>query len=101
MRQFSASTALPYEHLERATAGLRAELRQRLLHTDVHVTPVWETFTVTGPQEFADLRGRTWFEYRATVTSRSQLDASGVRSSTHPTSDTSAPTIGSAAPSHG
>ncbi len=71
---FTAITALPYEHLERATAGLRAELRQRLLHEDVHEMPMWETFTVTGPHEFTDLRGRTWYEYQATVESRRPFD---------------------------
>lgn len=74
MRQFSASTALPYEHLDRATAGLRAELRQRLLHAGVHEMPMWETFAVAGPREFTDLRGRTWYEYRATVESRRPFD---------------------------
>jgi hypothetical protein len=64
---FTATTALPYEHLERATAGLRAERRRQLLHVDVHRTPVWETLMVTGPHMFTDLRGRVWFEYRATV----------------------------------
>jgi hypothetical protein len=72
--KFSAATALPYEHLERATAGLRAELCQRLLHTDVHQMPMWDTFTVTGPREFTDLRGRRWFEYRASVESRGPFD---------------------------
>jgi hypothetical protein len=71
--KFSASTALPYEHLERATSGLRAELRQRLLHADVHEMPVWETFAVTGPHPFTDLRGRVWFEYRASVESRNAV----------------------------
>jgi hypothetical protein len=57
-----------------ATAGLRAELRQRLFHADVHDIPQWETFEVTGPTEFTDLRGRTWYEYRATVESRRPFD---------------------------
>jgi hypothetical protein len=71
---FSASAALPYEHLERATAGLRAELRRQLLAADVHAMPRWDTFTVTGPREFADLRGNTWYEYRATVETRTGFD---------------------------
>ncbi len=70
-RTFTATAALPYEHLERATAGLRAELRRQLLAADVHAMPRWETFAVTGPREFTDLRGRTWHEYRASVESRS------------------------------
>jgi hypothetical protein len=71
---FSASAALPYEHLERATAGLRTELRRQLLAADVHTMPRWDTFTVTGPREFTDFRGRTWYEYRATVESRAPFD---------------------------
>jgi hypothetical protein len=71
---FTATTALPYEHLERATAGLRAELRQRLLQADVHQMPLWDTFTVSGPHEFTDMRGRQWFEYRATVESKGPFD---------------------------
>ena len=71
---FSATTALPYEHLERATTWLRAELRRRLLNADVHQMPLWDTFTVTGPHPFTDLRGRTWYEYRATMGSRRPFD---------------------------
>ncbi len=71
---FSASAALPYEHLQRATAALRAELRRQLLAADVHAMPRWDTFTVTGPTEFTDLRGRSWYEYRATVESRTPFD---------------------------
>ena len=66
---FKATAAYPYENLERATAGLRAELRRQLMAADVHIMPKWETFVVTGPTKFTDLRGRTWHEYRATVDS--------------------------------
>jgi hypothetical protein len=71
---FSAATALPYEHLERATAGLKGELRRQLLAANVHTTPRWETFDVTGPIESADVRGRIWYEYRATVEYRTPFD---------------------------
>ncbi len=71
---FSATTALPYEHLGRATAGLRAELRRQLLAADVHTMPRWETFTVTGPVVSTDLRGRVWYEYRAAVEYRTPFD---------------------------
>jgi hypothetical protein len=71
---FSATTALPYENVDRATAGLRAGLWRQLIRTDVHQMPRWDTFAVTGPVEFTDLRGRTWFEYRAIVDSRSPFD---------------------------
>ena len=74
MQLFTATAALPYEHLERATAVLRAQLRQQLLAANPHEVPVWETFTVTGPVEFTDLRGRTWYAYRARVESRRPLD---------------------------
>jgi hypothetical protein len=67
---FRATAALPFEHLERATTALRAELGRQLLAADVRVMPRWETFTVTGPKEFTDLRGRTWYEYRGSVESR-------------------------------
>ena len=67
---FRATTVLPYEHTERATAGLRAELRRQLLQANVHLMPLWETFEVTGPVKMTDARGQIWFEYRATVESR-------------------------------
>jgi hypothetical protein len=69
---------MPYEHRERATAGLRAELRQQLLRARLHETPMWDTFVVTGPHEFKDLRGRTWYEYRATVESQGPFDRAGL-----------------------
>jgi hypothetical protein len=72
---FTASAALPYEHPDRATAGLRAELRQKLLNADVRDMPRWDTFEMTGPYEFTDLRGRVWFEYRATVDAKGPFDA--------------------------
>jgi hypothetical protein len=71
---FRATTVLLYEHVDRATAGLRGELRRQLLMADVHLTPLWDTFEVTGPVTMADARGRIRYEYRATVESRKQLD---------------------------
>jgi hypothetical protein len=69
-RTLTATAALPYDHLERATASLRAELRRQLLAGDVHETPLWETFVVTGPVQFTDPRGRIWYQYAAAVNSR-------------------------------
>lgn len=66
---FTATAAYPYEDLERATAGLRAALRQQLLAAGIRGLQVWDTFVVTGPVECADRLGRTWYEYRATVDS--------------------------------
>jgi len=65
--KFRANAALPYEHVERAAAGLRVELRRQLLAADVPRMPNWETFEVSGPAEFTDLRGRTWYRYQATM----------------------------------
>jgi len=39
--------------------------------------PMWHTFEVDGPVELIDTRGRTWFEYRASVQSRSPFDLNG------------------------
>jgi hypothetical protein len=64
---FTATAALPYPHLQRATAGLRGELRQRLLAAGVETLPDWSGLTVCGPEEFTDGRGRTWFGYHATI----------------------------------
>lgn len=61
----TATTALPYPHLERATAGLRGELRRQLIASGEHDAPRWDTVEVAGPFETTDARGRTWFEYRA------------------------------------
>jgi hypothetical protein len=57
--------ALPYEHPERVTPGLSAGLRRQLLAADVHEMPKWATSDVTGATEFADLRGRTEYQYPA------------------------------------
>ena len=71
---FTATTALPYEHLERATAGLRAALQHQLSAAGVRGLQVWQTFVVAGRVECADRLGRTWYEYRATVESRRPTD---------------------------
>ena len=65
---YTATTALPYPHLERATTGLRVALRHQLLPAGVVGAPDWATLTVDGPEEFTDGRGRTWFGYWATLT---------------------------------
>ena len=64
--ELEAETALPYPHRERATAGLRAELRH--CAADAGVLADWDTLEVTGPVETPDARGRAWYSYRATVT---------------------------------
>jgi hypothetical protein len=67
---FTATTALPYENLARATAALRAELGYQLVDAGNDELPDWDTLVVTGPLELTDHRGRTWFKYVATVESR-------------------------------
>jgi hypothetical protein len=64
---FSAVAALPYEHLDRATAGLRAELRRQILAADVHAMPQRETFDATDRLSSPTCAGRTLYEDRATV----------------------------------
>jgi hypothetical protein len=79
--EVTATTALSYPHSERATAGLRAELRHKL--TDASETvPDWSTLVVTGPMESTDDRGRTWFEYVATLNVRSSHSTLGEVAST-------------------
>jgi hypothetical protein len=51
-----------------------------LLAADVHELLVWETFTVSGPRQSPDLRGRVWFEYRASVESRGPFDRTAIAS---------------------
>ena len=64
----SATTSLPFEHVERAPAGLRATLRWKPL--DLGAAPDWSTLEVSGPVTTLDGMGRPWFEYRASVHSR-------------------------------
>jgi hypothetical protein len=62
---YRAVAVLPYEHLERATAGLRGRLR--LMAVADGVMPDRSTLQVSGPATSLDGRGRTWFESTATV----------------------------------
>lgn len=64
---YEASTALPYPHLEWASAGLRAGLRHRLPTDEV---ADWTMLEILGPTETTDGLGRTRFEYRATMRCR-------------------------------
>jgi hypothetical protein len=80
---YSATTALPHKHLDRATAGLRAQLRYQLLADGVAEPPNWRHLSVTGPLERPDSHGRTWYFYLATLTvapSRSHKEAAESRS---------------------
>jgi hypothetical protein len=63
--RYIAAAALPYLDRERAAVGLRGQLR--LMALAAAATPEWSTLTVTGPTEMLGDRGRTWFEWTATV----------------------------------
>ncbi len=63
--RYVAAAALPYADRERATAGLRGQLR--LMALAAAATPDWSTLSVTGPTEVLGARSRTWFEWTATV----------------------------------
>ncbi len=66
----AATTALPYPHRDRATAGLRAALRLQAGPAD---RLDWATLRVAGPVVSRDARGREWFAYRAEVDVAEQL----------------------------
>lgn len=53
MPTHEASTALPYPHPDRATSGLRAQLRHRLGPGEI---ADWATLIVFGPVERAGAR---------------------------------------------
>lgn len=61
----TAGTALPYDDLNRATAGLRGQLHE--LAAAAGRVPDWSTLTVTGPIEATGAHGRTWYRFTATV----------------------------------
>ena len=66
--EYRAAAALPYDDRERATAGLQAQLRVMVGCDDM--TPDWTTLAVDGPTEAPGMRGRSWFEWTATVEGR-------------------------------
>ncbi len=64
---FTATAAYPYVDRERATAGLRAQLREIIAAAGAG-QPDWWTFVVEGPTESPGLHGRVWFFWTASVT---------------------------------
>jgi hypothetical protein len=62
---FTATAAYPYVNADRATAGLRAQLRE--IVATAGAVADWTAMTVAGPTEAAGARGRTWYEWSATV----------------------------------
>ena len=83
MSTFSASAALPYEDLDRATRSLQDELRHALASVDE--APDWSTLEVEGPTEVKGASGRTWYRWTATVESRRPTD--GTATATAPRQD--------------
>jgi hypothetical protein len=64
---FTATAVLPYDNLERATAGLRGRLRLMAADQGADTSPDWTTLVVTGPTTTKDALGNTWFEWVGTV----------------------------------
>jgi len=62
---YRAAATLSYDNRERATAGLRGQLR--LMAAAGGGTPDWTTLSVEGPTESVGLLGRIWFKWTATV----------------------------------
>lgn len=70
-RRFTATAALPYDNLERATAGLRGRLRLMITDYSTDADPDPDTLTISGPVKTKDARGNTWFQWTAVVQARS------------------------------
>ncbi len=62
---YRAAAALPYNDRNRATAGLRGQLR--LMATADGATLDWSTVAVEGPVTSTGLHGAMWFEWTASV----------------------------------
>lgn len=65
---FTATASYPYIDHDRATADLRAQLRE--LVAAIGGTPDWSTFSVTGSIDIKGAHDRTWFEWTSTVEAR-------------------------------
>ncbi len=63
---FTATAAYPYVDRDRATAGLRGQLRETVAGAGAGV-PDWTTLVVEGPTEVEGLHRRVWFVWTAKV----------------------------------
>ncbi|MDP9359638.1 MAG: hypothetical protein M3R02_30995 [Chloroflexota bacterium] len=63
---YEAAAVYPYEDRERATSGLRGQLRLMAIADGGNLD--WTSLTVEGPTTAPGPHGATWFEWRATVT---------------------------------
>lgn len=68
MPTFTATTVLPSPDTERATMGLRGQLRYETDTAGLAHQVDWSQLAVTGPVEVAGVLGRVWFRYAATIT---------------------------------
>ena len=64
MPTFTATTALPYPNAERATMGLRGQLRWDIAAGGLEDQVDWWQLMVTGPAQLSGVHGRVWFQYR-------------------------------------
>jgi hypothetical protein len=67
---------IPYPHLKRVTASLRAELRRQLVNAGVDQPPDRASLNVTGAVQTTNRLEHAWFDYRASVEGRGPFDAS-------------------------
>ena len=72
---FTANTALPYAHSDRAAMGLRAQLRMAMRDAGIFSPLDWSRMEVTGPEEHRETRGQTWFDYWASIRLDMEEDA--------------------------
>jgi hypothetical protein len=63
--RYTATGALPYDNVERATSGLQGELRHALATASKE--PDWSTLEVEGPIEAKGASGRMWYRWTASV----------------------------------
>jgi hypothetical protein len=68
MATYRATTALPYDNRERATRGLRGQLRVTAMADSA--APDWTTLCVTGPAEAPGPCGAVWVKWSAAVQAR-------------------------------
>ena len=66
-RTYTATSALPYPHPERAKAGLCAQLQLQLGTGEL---PDWAKLRSPGPRRSPMPRGRVWWKYQAEVNTR-------------------------------
>ena len=73
---WQATAAYPYVDQQRATSGLRGQLRDIVAQASAG-SPDWSTLTVEGPAEVPAAHGRSWFVWTASVKSAVALAPGG------------------------